>query len=288
MADPASRALVLSGGGLACVGWEIGLLSGLATHGVDVRQADLILGTSAGSIVGTLLRLGTAFEELYERQLAPVPDGTPGVKFEATTMMTALGKAFAGATGQQDARARVGALALQTSAGSADLRRAMIGGHLGGGELHDWPPGGLAVTAVDTADGALRTFTAESGVPLLDAVCASCAVPTVWSPVPIEGHQYMDGGMRSPTNADLATGYAKVLVLALVEGIPGSPMGPTLTEEVATLREAADVHVVLATEEVLRAFGTNPLSPTTRRPAALAGRAQADTVWQGVADFWHG
>jgi NTE family protein len=97
----------------------------------------------------------------------------------------------------------------------------------------------------------------------------------------------MDGGMRSPTNADLATGHGRVLVVAPVQGMPGSPMGPGLDQEVAALREGgAQVHVVTADEESLRAFGTNPLSPATREPAARAGRDQAAREVQEVRRFW--
>ena len=66
-----SRALVLGGGGIAGVAWEIGLLSGLAAHGVDVRSADLVVGTSAGSVVGARLATGEDLGEMYARQIEP-------------------------------------------------------------------------------------------------------------------------------------------------------------------------------------------------------------------------
>jgi NTE family protein len=53
-----THALVLGGGGEAGVAWEIGLLAGLAQRGVDLRDADVVIGTSAGAIVGTLLLSG--------------------------------------------------------------------------------------------------------------------------------------------------------------------------------------------------------------------------------------
>jgi NTE family protein len=144
----------------------------------------------------------------------------------------------------------------------------------------------LIITAVDTADGRFAAFDRTSGVRLLDAVSASCAVPTVWPPISVNGGRYMDGGMRSPTNADAATGYDRVLVIAPVAGFPGSPLGPSLEEEVATLRQNADVHVVLADQRAADAFGTNPLAPATRVPSALAGRAQSEDVLAAVAAFW--
>ncbi|WP_104524910.1 patatin-like phospholipase family protein [Blastococcus atacamensis] len=278
-----SRALVLGGGGVAGIAWEIGLLSGWAAQGVDVRDADLVVGTSAGSIVGTLLRTRGSLEELYESQLGPVPAGEPRVEFDGMAMMTAFGAALAGASGQQDARARIGALALRSSAVPEGERRAIIEGRIGDPE---WPAERLLVTAVDTADGEFRAFDASSGIRLLDAVAASCAVPGVWPPITIDGRRYMDGGMRSITNADLAEGYDQVLVVAPMSGIPNSPLGPTLDQEAEQLGTRSRVHVVLGDADAVAAFGSNPLDPATRVPSARAGRAQAEGTLEAVRSFW--
>jgi NTE family protein len=142
------------------------------------------------------------------------------------------------------------------------------------------------VTAVHTEDGEFLAFDASSGVGLLDAVAASCAVPSVWPPITIGDRRYMDGGMRSITNADLATGYDTVLIVSPSSGIPNSPLGPTLEQEVELLSRDADVHVVLADQAALAAFGTNPLDPMTREPSARAGRAQAAATVDAVRAFW--
>jgi NTE family protein len=276
-----TRALVLGGGGSAGIAWEIGLLAGLAEHGVHLGDADLVVGTSAGSVVGTLLRTGPGLAELEARQLGPVPAAEPRPDFDAAAMMGEIAGALAGVTGQQEARARVGALALRSTVPEAE-RRAVIASRIG---EPDWPDRRLVVTAIDTADGTFRAFDATSGVPLLDAVAASCAVPLVWPPMTLDGRRYMDGGLRSVTNADLAEGCDRVLVVAPFAGVPG-PLGPSLDEEVAGLREHAEVHVVVADEASLRAFGANPLDPATRAPSARAGRAQAGQVHDAVRAFW--
>ena len=64
-------ALVLGGGGITGIAWEIGVLAGLAEAGVDLSGADLVVGTSAGSVVGAQVTCGAALETLYERQLEP-------------------------------------------------------------------------------------------------------------------------------------------------------------------------------------------------------------------------
>ncbi|MGY1829167.1 patatin-like phospholipase family protein [Geodermatophilus sp. SYSU D01180] len=278
-----SRALVLGGGGIAGIAWEIGLLSGLAEAGVDVRDADLVVGTSAGSVVGTLLRTGADLEELYAAQLGPVPATERAVEFDGAAFLASFAAALAGATGEQDARARIGGLALSAQTMPEAERRAVIGGRIGSPE---WPAQRLVVTAVDTADGEFLAVDRDTGFPLPDAVAASCAVPGVYPPITIGERRFMDGGMRSATNADLAAGCGTVLVVAPMAGIAGSPLGPSLDDELAALRREGEAHLVLADEDAVRAFGTNPLDPATRGPCARAGRAQAARVADEVRAFW--
>ncbi|MGY1782358.1 patatin-like phospholipase family protein [Geodermatophilus sp. SYSU D01036] len=278
-----SRALVLGGGGIAGIAWEIGLLSGLADAGVDVRDADLVVGTSAGSIVGTLLRTGHDLEELYAAQLGPVPATERAVEFDGAAFLASFAAALAGAAGQQDARARIGGLALRAQTMPESERRAVIGARIGSPE---WPAQRLVVTAVDTADGEFLAVDRDTGFPLLDAVAASCAVPGVYPPITIGERRFMDGGMRSATNADLAAGCDTVLVVAPMAGIAGSTLGPSLDDELAALRRGGKAHLVLADEDAVRAFGTNPLDPATREPCARAGRAQAARVADEVRAFW--
>ena len=278
-----TRALVLGGGGIAGIAWELGLLSGLAAAGVDVRDADLVVGTSAGSIVGTLVRTGADLEEAYAAQLGPVPATERAVDFDGAGFFAAMAGALAGVGSRQEARARIGALALRAQTMPESERRAVIGGRIGSPE---WPAARLVVTAIDTADGEFLAIDGDTGIGLLDAVAASCAVPGVYPPITIGDRRFMDGGLRSPTNADLAAGYDRVLVVAPMGGFPGSPLGPSLEEEMATLRREGEAHLVLADEAALAAFGSNPLDPATREPAARAGRAQAERVAAEVRAAW--
>jgi NTE family protein len=137
---------------------------------------------------------------------------------------------------------------------------------------------------VDTATGELRIFDRASGVDLVDAVAASCAVPGIWPPVEIDGASYMDGGMRTTSNADLAGGGDRVLVL--VPGPEVSPMGPAITPPELVALAGSRLRIVYADEDSLAAMGSNPLDPESRGPAAQAGRRVGRRVAAAVARLW--
>jgi NTE family protein len=122
-------------------------------------------------------------------------------------------------------------------------------------------------------------------VPLVEAVAASCAVPGVWPPVTTGGRRFIDGGVRSVANADLAAGCDRVVVLApLVRGF-----GPLtgVAEQVAQLRAAgAEVELVSPDAAALAAIGRNVLDPAHRPAAARAGRAQAAGVADAIGAVW--
>ncbi|MEU2431943.1 patatin-like phospholipase family protein [Streptomyces sp. NPDC007861] len=283
--DDAKRnrtALVLGGGGLAGIGWEIGVLHGLARTGADPSGADLIVGTSAGSVVGVQLTSGrVGLPELYERQLADpegeVPAGMgPGV----------LARYLWGVVRARDTQAygaRMGRLALSTPTEPEEVRRAVFAERL---LAHEWPRARrLVVTAVDALTGEFRAFDRESGVELIDAVGASCAVPGVWPPVTIDGRRFIDGGVRSSTNADLALGYGTVVVVAPI-AVGG---GPVLSARTLVARlTASGSRVVLITPDraARRAFGRNVLDPSRRAPSARAGLAQAPLHAPEVRAIW--
>src|SRR3954454_10246965 len=131
-----THALVLGGGGVAGIAWELGLLTGWAAEGLDVAGADLVVGTSAGSIVGTMLRTDGDLQPRYEAQLGPVPATEPSVTFDGMAMMAAFGEALAGVSDQQEARARIGRLALQAETVPEGERRTIIESRIGD---PDWP-----------------------------------------------------------------------------------------------------------------------------------------------------
>ncbi|MFG2993799.1 patatin-like phospholipase family protein [Streptomyces sp. NPDC048257] len=276
-------ALVLGGGGLTGVGWECGILYGLARAGVDLSTADLVVGTSAGSVVGAQLTSGLlTAQELYERQLGD-PAGEAKAKLGAG-LIARYAVAMARSRTATAYRQRVGAMALAADTAAEADRREILAARL---VSHEWPERRLVVTAVDALSGELKAFDRGSGSALLDAVSASCAVPGVWPPVTVGGRRFIDGGIRSATNADLAAGYERVVILAPVS--LGSGLVPSPSAQAARLREAgAQVQLIAPSPAARKAFGRNVLDPARRDPAARAGLAQAAEHARETAALWSG
>src|SRR5437588_11301362 len=160
-----TRALVLGGGGVAGVAWELGILRGLHDTGVDVRGADVIIGTSAGSVVGAQIASGTDLESLFASQLTPVEQSKERtVAFYPVQMMEAFNQAIA-VTGPdlKAMRARIGAYALAVPTISEAERRVIIEARL---PVHTWSQRRLLIVAVDTETGQEYVMDRESGVSL--------------------------------------------------------------------------------------------------------------------------
>jgi NTE family protein len=139
----------------------------------------------------------------------------------------------------------------------------------------EWPVTPMKLTAVDCVSGELTLFDAASGVSLVDAVAASSAVPGIWPPVTIGGRRYMDGGVRSADNADLAAGAARILVISPLGMDSPLPTSMPLREVLTGLKDGGATVTVLSPDEAsVAAIGANALDPATRVPAAAAGRAQ--------------
>ena len=280
-----TRALVLGGGGVAGVAWELGILTGLHDAGVDVRGADVIIGTSAGSVVGAQIASGTDLENLFASQLTPVEQSKERmVAFDLAQMMEAFSQAIAGAGPDSKAiRARIGAYALAAPTIPEAERRIVIEARL---PVQTWPQQRLLIVAVDTETGEEYVMDRESGVSLVDAVAASCAVPGIWPPVSIAGRRYMDGGVRSGTNADLARGYERIVILNPL-GANANLFGAGPASEAAALEQEGSRVLVIASDAAsAAAIGLNPLDPATRQPSALAGRTQGRELAAPVAALW--
>jgi NTE family protein len=268
------QALVLGGGGVAGIAWMTGLLAGLAESGQDVAGGtDLVIGTSAGANVAAQLGSGLSLAALFARQVDPA--------LQARELMAEIDWAkfaaefellLAGAGTPAEQLRRFGQFALSAATVPEPERRAVIESRL---PSHDWPATPTRLIAVDCLSGELAVFDDSAEVSLVDAVAASSAVPGVWPPATIGGRRYMDGGVRSADNADLAAGAARVIVISpLGLDSPLPAMLPLRAAVTSLTGQGATVTVVSPDAPSAAAIGANALDPATRGPAAAAGRAQ--------------
>lgn len=277
-----ARGLVLGGGGVAGIAWEIGLLTGLADGGVDVTGADRLVGTSAGSAVAAQVTSGAPLAELYERQVSGEAAKTEiPAQLDVEEMMREWGSALTGRRPGAAIAKALGGYAMRADTVDEPSRRAVIEARL---PRHEWPDRDLRVVAVDARSGRTRVFTRAGSASLVDAVAASCAVPGTWPPVTIGRHRYIDGGTRSAWNVDLARGCDRVLVLAPMPELPFA--APDAKRGAQRLREASQVLTIAADEESAEIMGANPLDPAAAAPAASAGRAQAAAHVDEVKAVW--
>lgn len=275
-------ALVLAGGGLAGIAWETGFLLGIHDESPPsakaLRNADVLLGTSAGATVSAQLSSGVGLADLFDRQVDP-DNGEIRPNVEIDELMGLFDDA-ARQPDRTSALQRLGEQACSAHTVSEEMRRSVIASRL---PSRDWPQRTLLVTAIDVQSGELVVFDRHSGVELVDAVAASCAVPGVWPTVAIGSRRYMDGGVGSTANLGVVADVETIVMLAPT-GEPGpSPLGPSLADEATA--HPGRVLSVFADGASLRAFGPNPLDPACRAPSATAGRGQGRRHAAEVAQF---
>ena len=288
------RAVVLGGGGPVGIAWETGLAAGLERAGVRLLDADLFVGTSAGSVVGAQLALGrspgdllTLYESIDD---AEHPSQKP-VDFVA--LIQQFIQLYTAGGDPEKLRTDMGAFALKADTITEDewldtFRR------MPGMDASIWPAR-FACTAVDAADGAFVRWDANSGIPLDRGVASSCTVPGVYPPVTINGRRYIDGGVRSATNADLASGYDAVLIVAVT--MPGMDAMPAIAEamqaqidaEIAVLRESGSrVEMIEPDAGSAASFGMNLMDFSRRAAVAAEGARQGAAEGERLRAFWAG
>ena len=257
-----STAVVLGGGGLAGIGWTIGVLAALEEYGVlRLDSVDHVIGTSAGAAVAA----------------AALQTGSEGVEYDKAVRKTRRNDELAPAValadviadvmaihGSEDSAAvkteRLMRLSRERSGVDPSRRRAAIARRV---EKDCWPGGRLDITAV-RADGGRTVFTSESGVGLVDALTASCAVPGLWPVAHIDGEDYIDGGTFSLTNAELARDADHVIVLQPMAELPAY----ATAERQQVLNRAVVIH---PSERARAGFGSDPFDPDVRGVAAVLG-----------------
>jgi NTE family protein len=291
---PDNVALVLGGGGAAGNAWQIGVIAGLAEAGLDITEAaDVVIGTSSGATAAALVRSGIPAAELVASVLSP-PAPHVGHNRErppalpVATVQERMRAISAAATSAADLQRAMGAFGLECDPllePTAEQHRAVVAARL---PHHEWPARPMIVVTINAHTGELATFTRDSGVDLVDAVTAGTALPGSSPTITINGNRYINGGVRSPDNADLASGYANVLVLSPFGGRSGTlhegqfeglrrprEWRMDLEGQVETLRnQGSHVEVITPDADSRTAMGTNQMDRATRIPAAQAGFAQ--------------
>ena len=280
-----STALVLGGGGSTGNAWLIGVVAGLAQAGLDVSRADRTIGTSAGATVAAQLA-GARPPALLAAALEPVPTrpgrGPGGPVDDHLQRIRDLVDVSEDAA---DFRRRLGAAALAADpdASWSQRWRSTVASRLPG---HDWPTHDVVLTALDARTGEGVTFGRDGGVPLVDAVAASCSSRL---PYRVGEGRYLDGGYRRNENADLAAGYDRVLVLAPLGGrsLYPSAWRVQLAAQVEELEAAGSrVETVVPDTEDEHLFGAAAMDLTLRPAAARAGVAQGRDLAGHLGAFW--
>lgn len=247
----ASHALVLGGGGLFFVAWQVGYLEGLAQRGVDLGKAQILVGTSAGSLVAAIVAAGHLRRTAGEIDLLGKVPSLLGLLAGggdlAPSQLRALQR-FGTATDAEPETVRsIGHAALAAHAPPARKTRRSLAAVLA---LRRWPSRALHITATDAFTGERLVVTHDSDVPVSQAAAASSAVPGLFSPQPLHDRWAMDGGASgSGIHTDLVAGAERVLVVSLTGTVPQPEAAMTVApgsqdREVEAL-EAAGSKVVL-------------------------------------------
>lgn len=311
--DGRDRALILGGGGAAGNAWQIGLIAGLTDAGVDVTNADLIVGTSSGSTVAAQITSEMSASELYAAIVTDAPQLEQGAArrargvrpqprpprapqpevprpqprpMDGASYLEWSNAIIASATDAADMRRKISAAALEADAthGTHSARwRDVVAGRL---PAHKWPDRRVLISAIDARTGQSVTFDRDSGIELVDAVAASTSAMI---PYAIGDSRYLNGGYRRNENADLAVGYRRVLVMSPFSGRTRYPLewGMHLAAQVAELHAAGStVETVFPDAGAGDVFDANALDPSTRRQAARGGYEQGKGLGPALAEFW--
>jgi NTE family protein len=299
--------LVLGGGGVLGEAWLTGALAGVEdAAGFDLRQCEYFVGTSAGSIVAAHLAAGRTPRRPSEPPKAPSPRASEQTSEVALAL--AAGRAIVRAGGYAlAASAPVIEVLLTASRPGGALARALMLGRLplADGSLERLHAsierlgarfdGRLRVVAVERRSGRRVVF-GSPGAPratVAQAVTASCTVPSLFEPVAIGGRDYVDGGVWSPTNLDVAPAGRDTHVLCLnpTAAITSANSVATLARRFSRSMVALESLVLRRRGAIVQTFGPDPgaaaamgtdfMDPEPRERVLAAGYAQGVAIAKG-------
>lgn len=269
-----------------------GMIAGLLEEGLDLRDADWIIGTSAGAIMGALFALG----EDPRSSPTPIDPSSASAARAANAalqqLMVACAKAVVSPASTEEWKA-IGTMALTVN--TVDENAAVSRPTIAALNGRSWPEN-FRATAVNAFTGHFHLLGPSSGVPLHLGVASSSALPGFYSPISVDGGRYMDGGVRSMLNADVAKGFDRVVVISCFDlsspfaaPEPIKTLNSVLNQEIEQLgAQGSFVEVITPNDEflVLSEYGAN-MFDASRVPAACGiARAQAKRVVDRIRTNW--
>lgn len=251
------KALVLGGGGVVLISWYLGYFHALKKHGIDVSDADMIVGTSAGSMIGAMLAKGNLWRMAGEMDFfAYFPkifaELVPEVQFNASQLRAkALAYNAKDAAPQTIQAVGHAAMAAHNPSGQ-DKYKKTVAKVIG---LTDWPSKSFYASANDCYTGERLIISASSNVPIVDACSASSSLPGGSGPTFVQNRLCMDGGIcQSSTHSDVVAGVKRAFVISLADGGPNelkenlrtSGFPDSLLQELNNLRDQGTkvLHIV--------------------------------------------
>lgn len=286
------RGLVLGGGGVWFVAWQTGYLRRLEELGVGLGSADRLVGTSAGSLVASIL----AGERLAGfARTVDLLTRAPGLLARMTSIgplepscQRALDAFRDSRDSEPETLRSIGFAALAARTPSPDTTARNLGVIL---RMRKWPSSRLHITCVDAFTGERCVVTRSAEVPLARATAASSAVPGIFAPQPVQDRKCMDGGLAGTgVHLDLVAGARRALVISLVDGSEPELAWGTMTPE--SIRQEFDDLVATGTQALrLVPRATVPedvMDPRLAVTAVHDGVRQAEEDLDRVRDFWLG
>jgi NTE family protein len=272
------KALVLGGGGITGIAWESGILAGLIDSGILVNHADKILGSSAGSYVGSILANGQNMKTYYEK-LANNRDNADNAQLDPSLFELWREAFVEGKKDEQVIGKYLGDIINKSpSTVSLKERERSVRKRIGN---VDWTPQ-LEITAINAKTGTLESFNETSGISLMEAVMASGAVPGIWPHVDMLGASWIDGGMISSTNARLMANYKDIIILAPLDQKQG--LVPSVYEDVETLKTNSNVTLITPDQDSRNIIGTNIYSSQHIKEIGDAGYQQGKIIGREALD----
>ena len=283
------RALVLGGGGIFFIAWQVGYLNGLRQRGVDLTNAELVVGTSAGALVASIVTAGKLAS--FSREVGVLAK-LAGVLVPGATRRPSQERALNlfsdAADADPDTVRSIGFAALAAHGESAARFRSTVGLALGLGS-GKWPSPALRIVTVDAYSGERLVVTCDAGVSAARAAAASASVPGLFEPQPILDRRCMDGGVSgSGTHSDIVAGAGRAVVLALGASAPQEKARMTVpagsfAREMQALADAGTEALVRGPRKVDSA---TLMSPKSVPEALVMADEQADDDAAPIGEFW--